>query len=94
MAAEAPGVHKDEGHSVGTQAETAVGWVELWKNMGRNASVNQVFENIESARRERNGTLRIKGGGVTIAGLPSGWNHSKAQDEVEEGKQKMTPPLE
>ena len=28
------------------------------------------------------------------AGLPSEWNHSEAQNEVEEGKQEMTPPRE
>ena len=41
-----------------------------------------MLENFESARCERNGTVRIKGGGVTIAlddrddeaGLPSGRN--------------------
>ena len=27
-------------------------------------------------------------------GLPSGRNHSEAQNEAEDGKQKMTPPRE
>ena len=63
MAAEAQGVHKAEGHSIGTPAETAVGRVELWKNVGRNARVNEVLENFESARCERNERIRIKGGG-------------------------------
>ena len=61
-----------------------------------------MLEDFESAGCERNGTIGIKGGGATIAlddrddeaGLPSGRNHSEAQDEVEEGKQKMTPPWE
>ena len=32
--AEAQGVHKAEGHSVGTPTETALGRVELWKYVG------------------------------------------------------------
>ena len=102
MTVEAQGIHKAEGHSVGTPAETAVGRVELWKNVGGNASIDQVLKNFESARCERNGAVRVKRSGVTIAlddrddetGLPSGRNHSEAQNEVEEGKQKMTPPRE
>ena len=100
--AEAQGVHKAEGHNVGTPAETALGRVELWKNVGRNASIDQMLEEFESARCETNRTKGIKGGGVTIAlddrddeaGLPSGRNHGEAQDEVEEGEQKITPPRE
>ena len=69
---------------------------------GGNASVNQVLENFEGAGCERNGAVRVKRSGATIAlddrddeaGLPSGWNHSEAQNEVEEGKQEMTPPRE
>ena len=49
MAAEAQGVHKTEDHSIGTPAETPLRRVELWKNVGRNASINQVLENFESA---------------------------------------------
>ena len=102
VAAEAQGVHEAEGHGVGTPAETALGRVKLWKNVGRNASIDQVLEKFESARCERNRTIGIKGGGVTVAlddrddeaGLPSGWDHGEAQDEVEEGEQKMTPPRE
>ena len=94
VAAEAQGVHKAEGHNVGTPAETFLGRVELWKNVGRNASIDQMLEEFESARCERNRTIGIKGGGVTIAlddrddeaGLPSERNHGKAQDEVEEGE--------
>ena len=55
--------------------------------MGRNASIDQVFEEFESTRRARNRTIGIKGGGVTIAlddrddaGLPSGRNLGEAQD--------------
>ena len=67
-----------------------------------NASINQVLENFESVGCERNGAIRVKRSGVTIAlddrndeaGLPSGRNHSEAKDEVEEGKQKMTPLLQ
>ena len=44
MAAEAQGVHEAEGHGVGTPTETALGRIELWKNVGRNASINQVLE--------------------------------------------------
>ena len=70
--------------------------------MGRNASINKVLENFESAGCERNGAVRVKRSRVTIAlddrddeaGLPSGRNYSEAQNEVEEGKQKMTPPRE
>ena len=102
VAAEAQGVHEAEGHGVGTPAETALGRVELWKNVGRNASTDQVFEEFEIARRERNRTIGIEGGGVNIAlddrddevGLPSGRNHGEAQDEVEAGREKMTPPWE
>ena len=67
MAAEAQGVHKTEGNSVGTPAETALGRVVLWKNVGRNASIDQVLEKFESAVGERNGTLGINRGRVTIA---------------------------
>ena len=57
-------------------------------------------KNFEGAGCERNGAVRVKRSGVPIAlddrddkaGLPSGRNHSEAQNEVEEGKQKMTPP--
>ena len=102
VTAEAPGIHKAEGHSVGTPAETALGRVELWKNVGGNASINEVLENFESAGCERNGAVRVKRSRVTIAlddrddetGLPSGRNHSEAQDQDEERKQKMTPPSE
>ena len=67
VAAEAQGVHEAEGHSVGTPAETALGRVKLWKNVGRNASTDQVLKKFESARCERNRTIGIKGGGVTVA---------------------------
>ena len=50
---EAQGIHKAEGHSVGTPAETALGRVELWKNVGGNASIDQVLKNFESAGCER-----------------------------------------
>ena len=41
--------------------------------MGRNASINQVLEDFESAGCERNGTIGIKGGRVTMeAELQSG----------------------
>ena len=40
VTAEAQGVHEAEGHGVGTPAETALGRVELWKNVRGNASVN------------------------------------------------------
>ena len=102
VTAEAQGVHEVEGHGVGTPAETALGRVELWKNVGGNASVNEVLKKFESARRERNGAVGVKRSGVTIslddrddkAGLPSGRNHREPQHKVEEGKQKMTPPRE
>ena len=90
------------GHCVGSPAETALKRVELWKNVGRNVSIDHVLENFKSAGCERNMTVGIKRGGVTIAlhhpnkksGLPSGWKNSEAQDQVEEGKQKMTSPCE
>ena len=96
VAAEAQRVQKIEGHNVGTPAENALGRVEWWEKVRLNAGIDQVLEEFECARRERNRTIGIKGGGVTIAlddwddeaGLPSGRNHSEAQDEVEEGKQK------
>ena len=99
---EAQGIHKAEGHSVGTPAETALGRVELWKNVGGDACIDQVLKNFESAGCERNGAVRVKRSRVTIAfderdnetGLPSGRNHSEAQNEIDEGKQKMTPPRE
>ena len=50
VTAEAPGIHKTEGHSVGTPAETALGRVELWKNVGSNASIDKVLKNFEDAR--------------------------------------------
>ena len=94
MTAEAQGIHKAEGHGVGTPAETALGRVELWKNVGGNASVNEVLENFESAGCERNGAVRVKRSGVTIAlddrddeaGFPSGRNHREAQNKVERRK--------
>ena len=69
---------------------------------GGNASINEVLEDCKSAGCERNGAVRVKRSRVTIAlddqddeaGLPSGRNHSEAQNEAEEGKQKMTPPRE
>ena len=67
VAAEAQGLHKAEGHSIGTPTETALGRIELWKNVWRNASIDQVLKDFESARCERNVTIGIKGGGVTIA---------------------------
>ena len=99
VTAEAQGIHKAEGHSVGTPAETALGRVELWKNVGGNASINQVLENTERAGCERNGAVRVKRSRVTIAlddwndeaGLPSGRNHREAQNEDNDGKKKMTP---
>ena len=102
MTAEAQGVHEAESHGVGTPAETALGRVELWKNVGGNASANEVLKKFESARCERNGAVGVKRSGVTIAlddrddkaGLPSGRNHREAQHKVEEGKQKLTPPRE
>ena len=62
VTAEAQGVHEAEGHGVGTPAETALGRVELWKNVGGNASVNEVFKKFESARRERNVGVKRKWG--------------------------------
>ena len=41
MAAEAQGVHETEGHGVGTPAEAALGRVQLWKDVGRNVSIDQ-----------------------------------------------------
>ena len=102
VTAEEQGIHKAEGHSVGTPTEIVLGRVELWKNVEGDASTNQVLENFEGGGCERNGAVRVKRSRVTIAlddqddeaGLPSGRNHSEAQNEVEEGKQKMTPPRE
>ena len=34
VTAEAQGIHKAEGHSVGTPTETALGRIEFWKNVG------------------------------------------------------------
>ena len=53
-----------------------------------------MLENFESAGCERKGSVRVKRSRVTIAlddrddeaGLPSGRNHSEAQNEVKEGK--------
>ena len=67
VAAEAQGVHKAEGHGGGTAVETALGRVELWKNVGGNASVNEVLEKTKSAGCERNGAVRVKRSRVTIA---------------------------
>ena len=39
VTAEAQGVHEAEGHGVGTPAETALGRVELWKNVGATSSL-------------------------------------------------------
>ena len=73
------------------------------ENVGSNANIDQVLKNFDDgAGCERNGVVRVKRSRVTIAlddrddeaGLPSGRNHSEAQNEVEEGKQKMTPPRE
>ena len=98
MTAEAQGNHKAEGHSVGTPTETALGRIELWKNVASNANIHQVLKNFEGAGCERNGAVRVKRSGVTIAlddrddkaGLPSGRNHSEAQNEVEEGENDAT----
>ena len=68
----------------------------MWKNVGGNASVNEVLEKFESARCERSGAVGVKRSGVTIAlddrddkaRLPSGRNHSEAQNGVKEGKQR------
>ena len=88
-------VHEAEGHGVGTPAETALGRVELWKNVGGgNASVNEVLKKFESAGRERNGAVGIKRSGVTIslddrndkARLPCGRNHREPQHKVEKRK--------
>ena len=81
MTADAHGIHKTEGHSVGTPMETAPGRIELWKNVGSNASIDQVLKNFDDgAGCERNGVVRVKRSRVTItlddrddeAGLPSG----------------------
>ena len=72
----------------------------MWKNVELNANIIQMIENFENVGCERNGAVRVKRSRVTIAlddrddeaGLPSGRNHSEAQNEVEEGKQKMRPP--
>ena len=54
MAPEAQGVHKAEGHSVGTPAETALGRVELWKNVGRKEErTDQALDNCERRKRRR-----------------------------------------
>ena len=56
VTAEAHGIHKAEGHSVGTPMETALGRIELWKNVGSNASIDQVLKNFDDgAGCERNG---------------------------------------
>ena len=59
VAAEAQGVYKAEGHGVGTPAETALGRIELWQNVGHSASVSEVLEDCESA--ESNGRPREVG---------------------------------
>ena len=48
MTAEAQGVHKGEGHSVGTRAEIWEG-SSCGKMWGGNASANEVLKNFESA---------------------------------------------
>ena len=53
---------------VGTPTEAALGRVELWKDVERNASMDQVLENFESGGGGRNGTIGVKRSGVTIAG--------------------------
>ena len=40
VAAKVQGVHKAACHGVGTPAETALGRLELWKNVECNASIN------------------------------------------------------
>ena len=79
MAVEAQGVHEAKNRGFGTPAEAALGRVELWQDVGRDASINQVLENFKGAGGERNGTIGVKRGGATIAldgrnnqaGLPS-----------------------
>ena len=83
MTAEAQSVHEAEGHGVDTPAETALGSVELWKNVGGKASVNEVLKKFQSKTRE----------------MGQGWTskrriHKEPQHKVEKGKQKMTPPRE
>ena len=67
VATEAQGVHETENHGVGTPTEAALGRVQLWKDVGRNASIDQVLENFESAGGERNGTIGVKRSGATVA---------------------------
>ena len=101
MVAEAQVVHKT-GPLRRLRSGNRPGKGGVVEECGPNASTDQVLENFKSAGCERNRTVGIKRGGVTIAlphrnnkaGLPSGRNHSEAQNEVEEGKQKMTPPRE
>ena len=64
---------------------------KMWE--GGNASVFEVLEKFESARCERR-AVGVKRSGTDKAGHPSGRNHREAQNKVEEGKQKMTPPKE
>ena len=79
MAAEAQGVHEAESHGVSTPAEAALGRVQLWQDVGRDASTNQVLENFKGAGGERNGTIGVKRGEFTVVlddrnnqvGLPS-----------------------
>ena len=91
------GIHRTEGHDAPQRKPP---WEGFWKNVGRNASRNQVFNNFRGARCERNVAVKVKRSGVTTltrddeAGFPSGRNHSEAQNEVKEGKQKMMPPRE
>ena len=49
MAAEGQRVHGTEGHGICTPTKDALTRVQLWKDMGRNASIDEVLENFESA---------------------------------------------
>ena len=54
-----------QGQNVPRDCGNRPGKAELWKNVGRNVSVDQVLENF-SAGCERNRTIGIRRGGVTI----------------------------
>ena len=81
--------HKGNSHGVSPPAEVALGRVELWQDVRRNASINEVLENFKGARGERNGTIGVKRGGVTIAlvdrnnqaGLPTAKRKTRLKKE-------------
>ena len=90
-------VHK----RIGSPSETTLGVVKAREDMRRNASMNEVFEHLESARGQRYRSVIVRICAISVfedwnnlAGLPCWRKGIPCEHEVEEIQHNAPPPIQ